>query len=111
MKAIDKLEAQLNKIGATLDRANADYTLNCDAPKGYVWRANGATNLAIHYATNQQTWLVEAIKEEMPALKMGLEKVVWPEEIKRIQWELGEDDWGAPEDAPMVIEWVGYLLR
>ena len=106
MKMINDLRKQLESIGATLD-PNTDYTLNCDAPSGYVWRANRTPTLAIHYATNHQTWLAQAIREETPNLKMGLEKVTDEKELAEHRWNLGDDSWGAPADAPDRIEWPG----
>lgn len=103
MKAIERLKRQLQSIGAALDEG--DYTLTCDAPSGYVWRANGCCALPIHYATNSQTWLVEAIKGEMPGLKMGLLKVTGPEDIAEKRHELDDDSWGAPADAPAALAW------
>lgn len=103
MKAKENLRNQLKKIGATLD--DTDYTLNCDSPSGYVWIANRESNYAIHYATNSQTWLTEALKNDMPALKMGLEKVTDPKEIERFRYDLDDDTWGASVDAPEKIEW------
>ena len=104
MKMINDLRKQLESIGATLD-PNTDYTLKCDAPSGYVWRANGTTCLSIHYATNRQTWLAEELRRELPNLKMGLEKVTDEEQLTEHRWNLGEDSWGAPADAPDRIEW------
>ena len=96
-KLIERLRERLGKVGATLD-AN-DYTLNCDAPPGYVWAANGETNLAIHYATNSETWLVQALREEESNLRMGL-RLATAEELPYIRHGLDEDTWGAPTGAP-----------
>ena len=104
MKVINDLRKTLKTIGATLDEG-AGYVLNCDAPSGYVWRANGCCALPIQCATNSQTWYAKAIREEMPSLKMGLEKVTDPAEIAEKRHELGDDTWGAPADAPDRIEW------
>ncbi len=100
MKLIERLRERLATVGATLD-AN-DYTLNCDAPPGYVWNANGETNLAIHYATNSETWLAQALREEEPNLRMGL-RLATEDELPRIRWDLGEDTWGAPAGAPEAL--------
>jgi hypothetical protein len=104
MKAIEQLRERLALIGATLD--DGEYSLHCDAPKGYIWRANGTPTLSIHYATNSQSWLVEAIRMEMPNLKMGLEKVTDPAELAEIRHNQDDDTWGAPENAPERIEFV-----
>ena len=104
MKAIERLKAQLEKIGATLDPAT-DYTLNCDTPSGYVWRANGCTCIAIHYATNRQSWLVQALREDgLPRLRMGLVKVTDERELAGWRHDLDDDTWGAPADAPGFID-------
>lgn len=109
MKAIDNLRAQLARIGATLD--DTPYSLHCDAPQGYVWRANGETGYSIHYASNSQSWLTAALKEELPALKMGLRKCT-PEETIEINFSHGlggegeEPAWIAPDDAPSEINWI-----
>lgn len=103
MKQIEQLRAALAKIGATIDAT--EYTLNCDAPKGYVWSANLEPNYAIHYATNSESWLTQAIKEELPALKMGLDKVTDPDELAGIQYDLDDDAWKAEEGAPEHISW------
>lgn len=103
MKVIFKLRQQLASMGATLDVS--DYSLNCDAPIGYVWTANGCCAYSIPYATNSQQWLSEAIRAEMPSLKLGLRKVTDPDEIAEKRFELGDDEWGAPENAPDVIKW------
>ena len=105
MKMINDLRKQLESIGATLD-PDTDWTLNCDAPSGYVWTANGCCCIAIQYATNRQTWLAQALREDgLPRLKMGLDKVTDPEEIEAKRHELDDDTWGAPADAPDRIEW------
>lgn len=104
-KTIERLKDILNKIGATLDESTMDYCLTIDAPKGYVWKANGETSYPIHYATTRQAWLIQALKMEMPNLKMGLEKVTDPKEIERIRWDKDEDNWGAPPNAPDFIPW------
>lgn len=105
MKLIDNLKIQLTRIGATLD-PDCDYTLNCDAPKGYVWRANGCTCISIHYATNRQSWLAKALQDDgLPRLKMGLEKVTDIEQLNAIQHDLGDDNWKADDNAPNIINW------
>lgn len=105
MKLVENLRAQLRAIGATLDDSSNESALNCDAPPGYVWRANGNPNFVIHFATNQQSWLADALRAEMPNLKMGLEKVTDEKELAEHRWNLGDDSWGAAADAPERIEW------
>jgi len=106
---IERLGKQLEQIGATLD-SNRDFTLNCEAPSGYVWRANGCTAIAILFATNSQTWLAQALREDgLPRLRMGLCKVTDPEEITAHRHELDDDTWGAPADAPDKIAWAGIF--
>jgi len=102
VKAIEKLRAQLETVGATLE--DTQYDLHCDAPSGYLWRGNGCRSICIHYANNSQQWLSDAIKGRMTELKMGLEKVTDPAEIESHRWETGDDSWGAPADAPMTID-------
>lgn len=107
MKAIETLRAQLAAMGATLD-ASGGYALHCDAPRGYVWRANFTTTITIPYATNSQQWLVKAIREEMPAIKMGLRLA---DDAERVEIDHGNGDdeptWIAAPGAPDVIEWGG----
>jgi hypothetical protein len=105
-KAIDRLREQLEEVGATLDAS--DFTLCCDAPSGYVWRATYTRCLPIPYASSHgrhyQSWLIKALKEERPSLAKGLVKVTDLEEIAMHRHDTGEDDWGAPADAPDYIE-------
>ena len=109
MKIIIQLKAQLEKIGARLDE-RSEYDLYCDAPSGYVWRANGCCTIAIQCASNSQSWYAKAIDEAIRnRLKMGLTKVVDPREIKRIRFELDDDSWGADASAPGRIEWRADL--
>lgn len=103
MKAIEQLKAKLERIGATLD-PDCDYTLNCDAPRGYVWVATGSPTLAIHYATNSQSWLTQALREEMPNLKMGL-RLADAEELADARHNNDDDSWGAPDGSPERIAW------
>lgn len=101
---IDDLRAKLAAVNATLDAG--DYTLNCDAPSGYIWVANSGHTIAIHYATNSQSWLAKAIREDgLPRLKMGLMKVIDPDTIEAMRHDLDDDTWGAPMDAPEWIKW------
>lgn len=102
MKAIEKLRGQLQAIGGTLD--DTSYALHCDAPPGYVWNANACMGYTIHYATNSQSWLTVALREEMPALKMGL-RLATPEELAGIRWDNDDDTIAAPEGAPEEIAW------
>ncbi len=102
MKSIERLRADLAAMGATLN--DTPYSLHCDAPDGYVWKANGEPSYTIHYATNRQSWLMEELRYEMPNLKMGL-RLATAEELPEIRWNLGEDEWGAAADAPETITW------
>jgi hypothetical protein len=105
MKLINDLRQKLESIGATLDE-QAEQFVVCDSPSGYVWRANGGTSLTIQYKNNGgQSWLAQALRDEMPNLKMGLEKVTDEKELAEHRWNLGDDSWGAPADAPNRIEW------
>lgn len=103
MKAIEQLRATAAKIGVTLDVTN--YSIHCDAPSGYVWLANGLPSLHIQYATNSQSWLVKAITMELPNLKMGLSKVTDEKQLSEHRWNLGDDTWAAPSNAPDKLEW------
>lgn len=103
MKLVNQLQAKLATVGATAE--NDGYTLHCDAPSGYVWRANGGTCIAIPYANNSQSWLASALREDgYKRLSMGLVKVVDQERLKSIRFELGDDSWGAPDGAPDRID-------
>lgn len=103
MKIIEQLRAKLAAVGATLDEGDG-YTLNCDAPSGYVWQANDCTTIAIHVANNSQSWASEAIRKDgMPRLKMGLRKVTDTDERDSYRYDLGDDTWGAADDAPETI--------
>lgn len=105
MKVIDSLRAKLESIGATLDEG-AGYVLCCDAPKGYVWKANEMPCVSIQCATNSQSWYAEAIRdEERLQLSMGLKKVTNEAELKSIQWDIDDDSWCANADAPDFIAW------
>jgi hypothetical protein len=102
-RAIATLRAQLRSIGAELDAD--EYTLNADAPDGYVWAATGCRTVCIPWASNSQTWASVAIRAAMPILRAGVVKVTDPEDLARHQWETGEDTWGAAPDAPDQIAW------
>ena len=103
MKTIEKLRAALSVMGATLDDYGG-YTLNCDAPVGYVWDANGHCTITIPYATSSQSWLAKAVREEMPALRMGL-RFADDAERAEIEWNQGDDvPWVAPAGSPEQIE-------
>lgn len=105
MKAIDQLEAKMRAIGGSLDQYDDFFCL--DAPSGYVWCCNGNPSITIHFANGAgQTWLTEAIKMEMPNIRMGLEKVVDNKRLEEIRWDLGNDGWGAPDSAPSKIDWI-----
>lgn len=106
MKLIDQLRKKMELIGGTLDVSNPPASLYLDAPSGYIWRATGTPTLTIHYANNVgQTWLVQAIKSEREALLMGLTKVTDPKELEDIRWNNDDDNWGAPAEAPVRIDW------
>ena len=92
MKAIEKLQRQLEEVGASLDEY--DFFVNCDAPSGYVWVANGETNIPIHFGAHGQTWLTVALKDGYSRLNMGLEKVEDDARIEEIRFGLDNDDWG-----------------
>jgi len=102
-KTVDKLRAKLLPLGVTIE--DTDYSLHFDAPSGYIWCANGLPSYHVHYATNSESWLRQALQSEMEALRMGLEKVTDPGELERARWDLDDDAWGAPADAPATIEW------
>jgi hypothetical protein len=111
MKLINDLRQKLESIGAMLDE-QAEQFVVCDSPSGYVWRANGGTSLTIQYKNNGgQSWLAKALRDAMPNLKMGLEKVTDEKELAEHRWNLGDDSWGAPSDAPKRIEWPPQETR
>ncbi len=103
MKAIDQLATKLRAIGGSVDEYDDFFCL--DAPSGYVWSCNGNPSISIRWANHSQTWLTQAIKEEMPSIQMGLEKVTDKDRLEEIRWNNG-DEWGAPENAPARIEWA-----
>jgi len=93
MKAIETLRGWLKeKFGADLDWN--DISVFCEAPDGHVWRANNLPTLTIHYATNRESWLCQAIKEEKKNLEMGIRKVTDPAELEQIRFDLDDDNWG-----------------
>jgi len=95
MKCIEQLKSWLAERGATLDE-QAECFLNCDAPSGHVWVANDCTAYHIDIANNGgQRWTAEAIREALPALKLGLRKVTDPAELAEFRHLLGDDTWGA----------------
>lgn len=106
--SLKSFTAKLESIGGSLDRG--DYTHHADAPLGYVWSANGATSLTIHYASNSQTWLKEALSDAESRAKLGLRKCT-PEETTEInhlhaRGEEGEEpSWQAPAESPERIAW------
>jgi hypothetical protein len=102
VKTIENLRAKLAVMGATLDEG-AGYALNCDAPVGYVWAANGCGTITIVHATNSQSWLAKAVRAEMPALRMGL-RLADADERAEIEWNNGDDvPWVAPAGSPETI--------
>lgn len=105
MKTIKRLREKLESIGASLDE-RADNFIVLDAPSGYLWRSNGCTSITIYYRNNAgQSWLAQAMRDEMPSLKMGLEKITSEKELAKHRWSLDDDTWGAPENAPVFIAW------
>jgi len=98
MKAIDSLQEKVRHLGATVTSDQS--TVYIDSPPGYVWSTTGCRALVIVYNNGSQTWLAKAIADAMPDVRMGLVKVTDPKEIERHQWELGDDDWKAPDGSP-----------
>ena len=98
------LRAVLATIGCTLD--DDGFTLNCDAPRGYVWEANGLPSIAIAYASNGAgSWLSDAVTAQLGELQMGLRKVIDAVELAECRHNLGDDEWEAPADSPDRREW------
>ena len=111
MKLIEQLRANLKAIGATLDDRAEGFVV-CDAPSGYVWTANGEPSLTINFANyGGQRWLAEAMRYEGKNLAMGLDKVTDKKKLADHRWNLGDDDWGAPTDAPDRIEWPSNVKK
>lgn len=102
MKCVEKLRAKLEVMGASLD--DGEFTLICDAPAGYVWRANGCRGLYVQCANGSQTWIAKAAAEAEEEARLGLDKVTEPEAIAMHSEETGED-WKAAPDAPEFIAW------
>jgi hypothetical protein len=103
MKTIDTLKRAIESLGGRLDDCGDFFYL--DAPSGYVWKANGLPGYKIEWASRSQTWLVQAVREESESLRMGLEKVTSEKELAEHRWNLDDDGWGAPADAPETLEW------
>lgn len=101
MNAIQKLEMIMKKIGGRLE--DTGYNLHLDAPNGYIWKSNGLPTFTLQYANNSQTWLSKILQVELKNLKMGLQKVTDPEQIKQIQYDLDDDTWGADKNSPIFI--------
>ena len=102
--SLEWIRTTLERIGATLDQT--DNFVVCDAPSGYVWRSNGNTSLTIQYRNNcGQSWLSQAVRDELPNLRMGLLKITDQTRIAEIRYALDDDLWGAPTDAPDRIAW------
>jgi hypothetical protein len=106
MTIIEKLESDLAKVGATLD-TNSQWHIYADAPSGYVWRASG-TRCLTATIENQfgQRFHRDGINDIRERVVMGLDKITDQEEIDEHRYDTGEDDWGAPEDAPEFIAWI-----
>lgn len=101
----EELKYKIESLGGTLDFN--DYSIHVDAPHGYVWKANHTPTISIHYATNSESWLVEAYRYELTNLKMGLRKAT-QEELVEIRWN-NEDDYlpkDLPAEAPETLEWI-----
>lgn len=105
MKCIEQLKIAAATVGATLDE-NTDYSLNLDAPSGYVWIANRCTCIHEQAATNSQSWYSQAVKSVIESASMGLMKVTDPKEIAEMRHLLDDDSWGAAGDAPDKLEWA-----
>jgi hypothetical protein len=81
------------------------YDLNCDAPKGYLWRSNGCGTICIAWANNSQTWLTKALADAQQDLKMGLDKA-HGDQLADLKHNNDDDTWEASADAPERIEWL-----
>ena len=106
MKIVERLRKAAESIGCGLD--DGGFTLTFDAKPGYVWDANGEPSLCIHYATSRESWLAQALKEELPNLMAGLSKVTDPKEMERIEFERGErwaSEAGSPEHLDFPKNW------
>lgn len=101
LKAIAKLRRELEAIGATLDAG--DYALHCDAPRGYVWEVMGMATYSIQYASNEQQWLTQAMKEAYPELVQGL-RLATEAELVEIRHSNDDDTWGATAGSPATLE-------
>lgn len=97
MKYIDDLRLKLTAIGGSL--YEGEWALICDAPPGYTWNATGATSLTIPVANHSQTWYAQAIRGAADDLAAGLSRVTDPDHLASIRHELGDDMWGAGDDA------------
>lgn len=100
-RLIKKLKLQLEAIGGSLDYLENAGTLVCDAPSAYVWKANNHTSYSIAYLNRSgQTWLAQAMRIEMPALKLGLRKITDPKEIAQYRHDLDDESWDSDSNTP-----------
>lgn len=112
-KCIALLMEKAKQVGAEID----GYSLRnggmiiLDAPKGYVWRANGNTSISEIYEVRGHTWLTQACRFIERSASMGLDKVTSPEELQRIRHARDDDSWAAPADAPEKLVWPKNTKR
>jgi len=104
LKCIEKVKAMAESAGATVDLQSVNRGfLNIDAPKGYLWAANGcsAINVTGESSMFSMSYWTRACNEAMSDMREGLRKCD-AEEVERLSYDLDED-WTPAADAPEFI--------
>jgi hypothetical protein len=66
------LEKAAAAVGAEIDWH--DYDLNVDTPRGYVWRSNGCSTIAVPFANpGADSWKPKAYDEALDLMAHGIE--------------------------------------
>lgn len=65
------LEVAARQIGAEIDWG--EYGFNVDTPRGFVWRSNGCSTIAIEFRNNGgQSWKPKAYDEALEMMACGI---------------------------------------
>lgn len=103
MKCIEELKALAESVGAEVDKDTLESGhVAVDAPRGYVWDANGCASLYATASVRKQTFWVDACKDIVDQMRYGLSKCD-PETSASIEYERDEP-WTASPDAPATIK-------
>ncbi len=90
MKLIDKLQRDLEGIGAELEvdpiLDSHAARLHIFAPKWKVWASSGTNALSYSYGSTGKTWMREAIKEARQDMAMGFSEAS-QDTIDSMGWE------------------------